>query len=371
MRWQSWQRVLGMSWAKPCQLFLVLGLIGCEARYPAVPITDVWEGESLEIRVVDRDSNACASTFPYIDQHYRVVAEAFAGAAGERPTYWWVSKQYFVEDLGCPEEASGCITYDNVYTTILPFEHELTHLVTQQHGGCHVLLNEGLAEIYNIVPYSPYLTQPIEGSMSDLLSDMTATSLPPEHYALAGSFTDYILTNYGMDRIFSICELAPLRSDQTQLEDAFVTVLDTTLADLISAYESGSIAQPWDYLRMPAACSDDDVLVLGLESPVEFDANLECDAEYVLGAPGEDLRYQRRLDVIDGVEYEFTFGELSEEVRVRLISCDPGIDRFFSEMGSDLNNLGKYYTSPEPGSYVFVVWGPEMATMSVSARSLF
>lgn len=259
------------------------------------------------------------------------------------------------------------MSYGEVHARVLPHEHEIVHLVTQQHGGCHILVNEGLADIYR----GPELKDPIEGTMEELLEESTATTLPFRYYRLAGSFTDHILRGYGMAAIFEICKRAPLGSGHGELEDAVDSVLGLSLPELIGEYESGPVAEPDDYLRMPVTCGDEATVSLSAAAPVAMDLVFDCGADHILGAPDHGLRYQRSIDVVDSREYQLTFsGESSSgESWARILACEPGIGRVSWWAMPEWNGDVQYVTLFE-GRYVLSVAGAEGDALSIAAESL-
>lgn len=237
-----------MSGRATITVLLFAGLPGC---------LDTYEVAGRQVRVeADAELEMCAGTLEHMDRFVeRFAAEVGIVLPGEPWIHYnWLTPTRMIDEGRC-SGAFACAGLATVWAPAIPVDHELVHAAIAHVSLPHSFFIEGLAEAFSlerIGTSATYWTPPLrddrdeeeeeEAAPPDVVSVLRATrsQLEGRHYALAGSFTRYLIDRFGMKRMFELYQRSvwgeSVRMTETKFEAVFGAPLSAVSADFVVAH---------------------------------------------------------------------------------------------------------------------------------------
>lgn len=295
----------------PTSLVLALAT-GCGEDLPPLR----WTGAALEYRA-ETSARVCAGSFVLQDAYVRQLSDLLQVDMDSPIVYSFVSSGA-LEGFCATDDALGCETDSEVYSTRPMHFHELAHAVTRRgHAIGSEAFREGFAEALSngFEPAKPRV--PIEPVLRDF-------GYLDEDYYTAGLFVRFIVERHGLDGIVSFLQRTSSDDSFDAVEREFVEVLGEPLTVAMAAFD--------DYPSCPAWSNRLAIVECGL-APVpwqgtswNFESSVDCSDEDVLGplvGDGISLVWATRGLVVDtpGDFIARTEGMAEGNATVRLTRC--------------------------------------------------
>lgn len=328
-----------------------------------------WRGTYVTISGYDRrETDACGESLAATDDYIATLADFYATDAPLHVDFDWFSQTMWDEFEPC-SEAHACTGAGRVVARELAFAHELAHAVSWDIGGkCMSFLEEGLAEYLSdahpVVPDSVEYTEDIE----DLLvaGATKGSRLPPQHYRQAGHFVSFLVEDYGVDAVRSLCEILPIDANLDDWDAATRTALSTPLTDLLGDYAAYPICDHHGYRARLADCGGEpDVLVRAGDEETSFSLRIACDQPEVIGERDGMLRIVERVHVEKPGGYRVGL-EHGEGVALVLEQCAP-----CSEQPHVAAIKGPIFTPPEGAACTWVYSPSECGNVELDGTHAF
>lgn len=303
----------GRSTARASAIGSLLAL-ACEAQEPPHLGTLRYESESFEIWVSD-GLDACGGTYAYTEDWLAAFRERVGDHGNPaRHTFHWLTPEDFDHGL-CPTGIACAYPVRNVvYSTVIPFEHEIVHAELDAQPPS--VLREGVAEAFGSID-SPFQTTTM--SLDPLLDD---EQIPGIGYQTAGRFTRFVIERHGLDAYFALFEALDGASGREPLEHAVEDVLGVELKVLEREFERSAACSVDRWRYYDHECST--LPLTPWESPTRWavEVELSCDADDAIGPRRGLVWTQRALEVAHEGRYELVIASADETAEVVFSSCD-------------------------------------------------
>jgi hypothetical protein len=260
----------------------------------SAPERPTVEGERITL-VPDSGNILCGGSMRHMDTFVARLMERFRidpSTLDRSICYVWKDTLEEVAELCDKTELlRGCAIDHTTISGFAPHNHELVHNVASQLGDPPAFFREGIAvahQGYDGLLNKEHLLNKqdpqdfMEMSTSELGSVGDFGNLVG--YDVAGRFTGYLMTVYGMDAYLRLYGSLTSDADLTRIDEAFRETLGVTLADSVA-----------DYLNTWTDCWSDPLLS-------------ECNAPEIAW-DGQSLAYEEVVDcddseVLGPYEYE-------------------------------------------------------------------
>jgi hypothetical protein len=295
---------------------LPITLSGCSEDALPEFGSPLYEGDDFDVWASD-GLVACEGTFPYTE----AWLSAFRRRVSENgsPThhrFYWLGPED-ADKSPCSSGWFGCAypsePSNPIYSSLIPFEHEIVHVEIDAKTG-HPLLREGAAELFGSIS-GPTTTSIVP------IRDMVGGDVPGYGYQSAGRFSRYLVEAHGLEAYETLLATTGGR-DESSLDAAFREVLEVSLDDAISDYETFSpCATPhWRYYDYE--CGDLAVSPWIEPGLWQDTIALSCDQPDVIGPRGAEptVWTLRALEVDATGSFELSIAS-NEPATVSLASC--------------------------------------------------
>ncbi len=291
-------------------------LLACEPA-PAPEPDFEWRGEWLDILGFgSAPEQTCAGSFAYLDDFAGATAQEF-GVSGQLGVYRWYSPAEFAADDPCMSAAAGCTGSNGVFTRLMPFEHEVVHLVNNRVVACPSVLAEGLAEVYGTTSQTPEVWD-----VMPLIRQSAQGPIALADYPLAGAFVADLIESYGLPDVLRLCELSGPYPDEDEFAAATEAALGDSLAQVLAAFADFDCSFE-EYRSRHFECGGEPDLVVGAE-PVELELELDCQSPTTVGPRDQEIWTLAQVRVLEPGTYlaELTTQTGSYDgLRVELAEC--------------------------------------------------
>jgi len=291
----------------------------------------LYRGEWIDIDGQGRSAEqTCGGSFEFLDSYAGALAREF-GVEGHLGDYRWYSQERFEAEMPCPYTSGGCSWDDIVASISSVHAHELVHLAeyAKNASTCPDSLSEGLAEYYSIYP---------DDLKSDGFERVVAafddpTKNPPQaSYGPLGRFAAFLVTRYGLDAVFDVCQASGRYPSAAELSAATDSVLGSTMDELLTEFEAElgpACNRGKDYESRVYACgvaeAAPDIGLIG-EAGVELDYAIDCANERTIGPLGDRVFIIERFDLeFDGlwfIRIQSADADISD-ILVTISGCEP------------------------------------------------
>ena len=284
---------------------------GCDNGLPKVS----WEGDKIRFATTE-DHLPCGRALEILDEDIKEMEKELGLPlpGGVKITYYWLP--YHMNLSPCADWVSGCASDYTIFTTSSSHHHEVVHILTASLGPGHAFLSEGFAEAFN-------RRSRFELSKEDKLEKrirrcMISYAVSADiDYPLAGKFTRFLITEYGLAPIKLVYSRLPPRSNEDDYDRVFKAVLDDSLQTVIDKFVQNA---PECYAT-PSECHDEEPTTEWQDGVWEHRFEMSC-SEAVGEASGGEIFQSTVLDVQeDGVFKMEVDGTPGFKLGVRLIPC--------------------------------------------------
>ena len=341
-------------------LFAVWAAAGCDTGLPKV----AWEGDKLRFATTE-DHLPCGRALEVLDEDIKEMEKELGLPlpGGVKITYYWLPDHMNLSP--CADWVSGCAADYTIFTTSSSHHHEVVHILTARLGPGHAFLSEGFAEAFN--RHSRF-----ELAKEDKLEERIKRCLisyavsADIDYPLAGKFTRFLITEYGLDPMKVVYSRLPPRSDESDYDRVFKAVLGDSLNTAVDKF----VRTAPECYATPSECHDMEPTSTWKDGVWEHTFEMSC-SEAVGEASGGDIFQSTVVDVETSgpykLEVEGTFGV---ELGIRLIPCGTvdenchfdNIYKNVGEVDGAVLDAGRYEiraSSPnEESTYITVRLGP-------------
>lgn len=301
----------------------------------------------------------CGGTPAWIDDFVGHLAPVYGLEDGPIGRYVWQAGE--VSDLPCL--GSGCAAPGVVHATIIPFEHELVHLVhyavESDEPSCVFLLEEGLADHFG--GSWPLDTTP--PSLDDVPHMLEVTfdgvGFGYSDYRSARHFVAYLIETYGLPAIVDLCLAAPEGLSRAEFDAIARDQLGRDLDGLLSDYADYPLCPNVQTRGRTFECAREPRVTLGKGESFTVPLDAACASADAIG-PRRDafhLSFQIRIVEDGNYSWHLTFppevepssldGTLMTLAECAACSADPFV--------SEVEWQDGYVSFPEPlraGDYV-------------------
>lgn len=223
-----------MRSSRGCALFFVVAaLSACEG-----PL-EVFEGEHVVVRA-EPGFDLCGGTMAHMDEFVARMAAEMQQApptGEERIEFRWYPGEHGAS-LPCSNSEFGCARGDEVFSVLMPHNHELVHALASVHAR-RVLpfFAEGLAEAYQGLYWQA------DGLPSSTLgqSQRVWDTLGDDPAALdltSVGFVRLLVQQHGMAKFLAAYSRLSRRSSATEVDEVLQAVLGVSLDESIAALEA-------------------------------------------------------------------------------------------------------------------------------------
>jgi hypothetical protein len=308
-----------MKWHTLYTLLLLLftagAAIGCDTGLPEV----AWEGKKIRFATTE-DHLPCGRALEILDEDVMELEEELGLAlpGGVKITYYWLP--YHMHLSPCSDWGSGCALNYTIFTTSSSHHHEVVHILTSTLGPGHAFLSEGFAEAFN-------RRSRFELSNEDYIEERIKSCLIPYavsadiDYPLAGKFTRFLITEYGLASAKTVYSRLSPGSDESDYDRVFKAVLGGSLNTIIDNFVE---TEPECYAT-PSECHNMEPSSKWENGVWEHHFAMSCD-EAVGEASGGEIFRSTVVDVPSSGPYKMEVdGTFGFKLAIRLIPCG-GVD---------------------------------------------
>lgn len=308
------RQVSRRSWAPRIATVAVVLVVGCQEESLPHFGTLRYESDAFEVWA-GADMEACGGTFDYIEG-WLVGFREHVGehAQPAKHTFYWMSPEEYDRDI-CPVGIACAYPRSNViYSTIIPYEHEIVH--TELDARPASILLEGAAEVFGSIE------SPFETEVADLDPLLDADQIPGYGYPTAGRFSRFIIERYGLDAYFELYEHLDGARGRDAIEAGFDDVLGVELSTLVADFEQSSPCSVDRWRYFDRECTTLPLTAWKSAARWAEEIDLSCTAPDVIG-PRRDLVWTRRaLEVEQTGSYELTLESADPSAQVTVFACD-------------------------------------------------
>ncbi|MBZ5715005.1 hypothetical protein [Nannocystis pusilla] len=207
---------------------------------------EVFEGEHVVVRA-EPGFDLCGGTMAHMDEFVARLAAEMQQApptGDERIEFRWYPGEHWAL-LPCRRSAFGCARGDEVFSVLMPHNHELVHaLASERSRRALPFFAEGLAEGYQGLHWqADGLTELPLGQAKRVQDELGGG--PAELGLASVGFVRLLVQQHGMAKFLALYSLLSRRSSVTDVDEALRTVLGVSLDESIAAFE----ALPADCIR--------------------------------------------------------------------------------------------------------------------------
>lgn len=293
-------------------LVVVLAL-ACEAQDLSRLGTQRYESERFEVWASD-GLEACGGTYAYMEQWLAAFRER-VGEHGNpgRHAFYWLTPEEFTPELCTTGIACTYPQANVVYSTLIPFEHEIVHAELDAQPPS--VLGEGAAEAFGSID-SPFST-----SIMHVGPLLDAERIPGEGYQTAGRFSRFLIERYGLDGYFALYEAL----DGARGSEAFAEAAEETLgveaSELVKRFDEARPCSVEQWRYFDYECSA--LPVTAWRSPTRWaeELDLACASEDVIGPRRGLVWTLRALEVEHAGWYELGIESADESAQVAILPC--------------------------------------------------
>jgi hypothetical protein len=273
-----------------------------------------YESDNYEIRV-SNGLSACGGTYEYMEVWLAAFRER-VGVHGHpaRHTFHWLTPEDFGEDLCSGGAACAHPWADVIYSTLIPFEHEVVH--SELDSDAPSVLVEGSAEVFGSIE-SPYATDVV---VVDSLLD--EERIPGVGYQTAGRLARFIIEQHGLDAYFELLEELDGSRGRDAIAEGVHRTLGVELSTLVADFESSSPCSVARWRYFDYECSS--LPLTPWQAPTRWveEIDLSCSAADVIGPRGGLVWTLRALEVEQDGSYQLTIASAEQTARVDVFQCD-------------------------------------------------
>lgn len=291
---------------------LLLGLsLACEAPGPAP--APYYDGEHLEVWASD-GLEACNGTFPYMESWLSAFRERVGQPDSTvRHTFYWLSPEEF-ETSPCEPNAVACASRSNVYSSVVPAEHELVHV--ELEGRPPSLIREGAAEVFGC------MDRLNAGNRASIEAMADESQISGYDYQTAGRFSRFLIDRFGVDAYLDLYAGLHGVEGRSGLAEGVADVLGVELSSLAEEFEQRPACDLEAWRFYDVECS-----MLALESWLDGDhwsmtVDLACESLDIIGPRGGIVWARRALYVEETDQYEMSIASDDPSSVAIVFSCD-------------------------------------------------
>lgn len=269
---------------------------------PEVPPV-VWRGDHLDYAPQAHAEPICGGTLRYMDRYVGLASAVMQVELDEPIVYVHGSRD---DESLCEDGVVGCTSIEGqVYSRMIPHEHELVHGVRSFEGFSQRFFEEGAAELFGDDARFPSRVPP----RGDLLDGIeTADSEDGYWYPRMGHFSAYLHERYGPE-----VTVALLRdTDSTSSADRAIAVLEAethmSFDELRATYDATPACDQLHYRYPLHPCDAPEALRPRCEGDVAvpIEASVACDDSMTIGPRQGEIWQYVAFDVERDGEYTFT-----------------------------------------------------------------
>lgn len=299
-----------------------------EEPLPAI----AWEGEHLRAGG-DLDS-VCGGNLVYMDALIGALQQQLATPGNGLVDYY-----YYGADSGelplsgrCKSgESEGLVACTNenqeVFSRVIPQEHELVHAVHAEVGFSHPFLEEGLAEFLGDDARGPGRGEP-EGNPAEAIESSSDGSLPLGYYALAGHFVAFLDTEMGTSAAMDLIDTVDFGASAEEVEAALGADFAGGFSELQAEYAATPTCAQAAYRNAEAMCG----VAVPLfdhclpDEDISVDVDVVCEGDDVLGPRDGEIWTYRTLDIENAGTYYVlaVAGTKAQADGIELKRCEGG-----------------------------------------------
>ncbi|MBZ5710901.1 hypothetical protein [Nannocystis pusilla] len=246
----------------------------------------------------------CAGTVEHMDRFIERMAAEFGvepPTGDGRYTYYWLTREDFVDLTPCPREVAGCTLIETIYSTEAPLDHELVHLFAYDTS---TFFAEGLAVAYEGLGGGMADIRPTQVKRRDIWSSLLGALWFGISYDDAGAFVAYLLDRHGIPAFQAALPKFPLVPSRARLDGVFREAFGRSLAASVADFTGERERCPhFVYDRKLMECNAPAIAWDG-EYHAEY-RRLAADEPDAVGPyRGDELVILRTLDVATAGDYE-------------------------------------------------------------------
>ena len=292
-------------------LFAAAGTAGCDIGLPKI----AWEGDKIRFATTE-DHLPCGRALEILDEDIKEMEKELGlpMPGGVKITYYWLPDHMHLSP--CADWVSGCASDYTIFTTSSSHHHEVVHILTARLGPGHAFLSEGFAEAFNRRSrFELAKEDDLEARIKRCLISYAVSA--DIDYPLAGKFTRFLITEYGLDLVKTVYSRLPPRSDESDYDRVFKAVLGDSLSTIIDKFVQNA---PECYAT-PSECRDMEPATQWEDGVWEHRFEMSC-TEAVGEASGGEIFQSTVIDVETSGPYKMEVdGTFGFELGVRLIPC--------------------------------------------------
>jgi len=214
-------------------LIVAAALSACEG-----PL-EVFEGEHVVVRT-ELGFDLCGGTMAHMDEFVARLAAEMQQApptGDERIEFRWYPREHALS-LPCTNSEFGCARGHEVFSVLMPHNHELVHAVVSERAR-RVLpfFAEGLAEGYQGLYWQGDALTELPLGQANRVQD-TLDGDPAELGLASVGFVRLLVQQHGMAKFLAVYSLLSRRPSATDVDEALRTVLGVSLDESIAAFEA-------------------------------------------------------------------------------------------------------------------------------------
>lgn len=287
------------------------GSTGCNTDLPQV----VWEGEKIRFATTE-DHLPCGRALEILDDDVVKMEEelGLAMAGGVKITYYWLPDHMYLSP--CPDWVSGCASGYTIFTTNSSHHHEVVHILTAKLGPGHAFLSEGFAEAFN--RRSRFELGDEENLAVRIKRCLKAYAVSADiDYPLAGKFTRFLITEYGLEPMKKAYARISPGSDESDFDQIFRAVLGDSLNSIIDKFVENA---PECYAT-PSNCHDMETTAEWRDGVWEHQFEMSC-TDAVAEASGGEIFQSVVVDVPSSGPYVLEVsGTFGIKLSLRVTPC--------------------------------------------------
>ncbi|MCY1062215.1 hypothetical protein [Nannocystis sp. SCPEA4] len=246
----------------------------------------------------------CAGTVEHMDRFVERMAAEFGvepPTGDGRFTYYWLTREDFIDLTPCPREVSACAIVETVFSTEAPLDHELVHLFVPDGSS---FFGEGIAVAYEGLGGAVEDARPAEVKRRDIWSSLLAPLWFGVRYDDAGAFVAYLLDRHGIPAFLAALPKFPLVPTRARLDRVFREEFGLSLAASVAEFAGARERCPHlAYDRKLMECNAPAIAWDG-EHHAEY-RRLAADEPDAVGPyRGDELVILRTLEVSRAGDYE-------------------------------------------------------------------
>lgn len=249
----------------------------------------------------------CGGTPDWIDGVVDHLAPTFGLEEGQIGRYAWHAGE--VADLPC-NHTSACADPGVVHATIIPFEHELVHLVyfAVERNSCVFMLSEGLADHFS--GSWPLDTTPPSADDVPHMLDVTfeGAGFGYSDYRAARHFVAYLIETYGLPSIVELCFDTPRGTSRADFDAIARDQLGRDLDGLLSDYAGYPLCPDVQSRGRSFECARTPDATLGKGQDVSLPLEASCASLDAIGPRGDAFHLSISIRIAEDGNYAWWLG---------------------------------------------------------------